>query len=187
MKRLPLDLPDLFIIEPEVYEDSRGFFMETYRKDLFAQFGITKEFVQDSHSRSTKGVVRGLKFQFDAPTDKLVRVADGQIFAVAVDLRPRSLAFGKWTSTELSSGNKHELYLPFGFAFGFCTLSETADVIYKLSAVHSDKGSGTIRWNDEAIGIAWPEPNPIVSLGDQNAPTFKEWVAAGGPKAMGGP
>ncbi|MEK7613555.1 MAG: dTDP-4-dehydrorhamnose 3,5-epimerase [Patescibacteria group bacterium] len=174
MKKINTKIPNLFVLEPTVHQDERGFFVETYRKDVFSEIGITKEFLQDNYSFSKKGVIRGLKFQFDKPTDKLVRVVHGSIFAVGVDIRPNSKTFGMWDSVELSSNNHLAFYLPFGFAFGFCALSD-ASVMYKLSAVHNEKGSGTILWNDPSIGITWPAESPVVSAGDQKAPTLKEW------------
>lgn len=176
MKITPLGLSGLRRIDPTVHGDERGFFMETYRKDICEDAGITSVFVQDSHSRSAQHVVRGLKFQYAEPTDKLVRVSSGSVFAVAVDIRPDSPTFGKWESIELSDENKIQLFLPFGFAFGFCALTPSADVLYKLSAVHSDSGSGTIRWNDETIGIAWPTDAPIVAPKDAAAPSLLEWA-----------
>ncbi len=184
MKRTELTLSGLCIIETETHNDARGFFMETYHREKFASLGITKAFVQDNHSRSVQGVVRGLKFQFDEPADKLIRVLQGSIFAVGVDMRPSSRTFGKWAAVELSSDNRKTMYLPFGFAFGFCALSETADVLYKLSAVHNEHGSGTIRWNDPDIGISWPSIARLVSPGDAQAPSFKKWIASGGSTAI---
>lgn len=175
MKITPLELKGLYLIEPVVHGDERGFFVETFRADLLAAEGIDSVFVQDSHSRSKQHVIRGLKFQFDQPTDKLVRVADGSIVAVAVDIRPDSPTFGKYERVMLSGENHHQLFMPFGFAFGFCVTSAQADVLYKLSAVHSDAGSGTIRWNDPEIGIDWPTSNGIVAEKDMRAPTLSEW------------
>lgn len=184
MKLIPTKLKELSIIEPDVHEDERGFFMETYHKKKFADIGITADFIQDSHSHSVKNVLRGLKFQYDSPTDKLVRVAYGSIFAVGVDLRIESETFGQWDSVELSSSNKRQLYLPFGFAFGFCVTSDTADVLYKLSALHNASGSGTIRWSDTDIGIHWPTSNPIVAPADLSAQTWREWCDSGGPELI---
>lgn len=178
MKVTPLELAGPLRIEPTVHADERGFFIETYRKGRYAEHGITAEFVQDSHSQSKQNVIRGLKFQFDRPTDKLVRVASGTVFAVAVDIRPDSPTLGKYVSLTLSDENHHQLYVPFGFAFGFCATSASADVLYKLSAEHSDAGSGTIRWNDPTIAIAWPTEAPIVTEKDNGAPTLEEWLAA---------
>ncbi|MFA6050271.1 MAG: dTDP-4-dehydrorhamnose 3,5-epimerase [Candidatus Paceibacterota bacterium] len=184
MQKIETKLSGLVVIEPDVHGDDRGFFMETYHKGKFHDLGIDTTFVQDSHSHSVKGVIRGLKFQYDEPTDKLVRVAYGKIFAVGVDLRPGSETFGKWDSVELSGENKRMLYLPFGFAFGFCVTGETAGVLYKLSALHNDAGSGTIRFDDPDIGVDWPEKSPIVSKADAAAETFKEWQERGGATTM---
>lgn len=167
----------LIIIEPEVHEDVRGFFMETYHKEKFSRLGITEEFVQDSHSHSVRNVLRGLKFQYDKPTAKLVRVAYGSVFAVGLDIRPASPTFGKWEGFELSFDNKKMLYLPFGFAFGFCVTSDIAGMLYKLTALHNEKGSATIRFDDPDIGVIWPTQNPIVSPMDAQAPTLKGWIA----------
>lgn len=184
MKLVHTSLAGLVIVEPIVHADARGFFMETYHEEKFAAVGITTAFVQDNHSHSVKNVVRGLKFQFDKPADKLVRVAYGAVYAVGVDLRPDSPTFGTWESVELSAENKRMLYLPFGFAFGFCVTSEAAGVLYKLSALHNDKGAGTIRWNDPDLAIPWPTKDPILAPGDVAAPTLKEWIASGGKEHM---
>lgn len=184
MRKLLTKLSNLIIIEPDIHEDSRGFFMEVYHKEQFAKIGIKSEFVQDNHSHSLKGVLRGMKFQYNKPTDKLVRVAGGSIFAVGLDIRPQSVTFGKWEGIELSSENKRLLYLPFGFAFGFCVTSASAEVLYKLSALHNEKGSGTIRWNDPKLAITWPERFPIISEGDAKASTLEEWINQGGLKTM---
>lgn len=170
-----LSLQGLRLVKPTVHVDERGFFIETYKQSSYAAHGVDRVFMQDNHSRSNQHVIRGLKFQYDLPTDKLVRVSSGRVFAVAVDIRPDSPTFGKYESVELSSENHFQLYLPFGFAFGFCALSEEADVLYKLSAEHSDQGSGTILWNDTDIGITWPTATGIVTEKDAAAPTLKEW------------
>lgn len=179
-----MKLKGMLVVEPDAHDDERGFFMETYHEEKFAKLGITSVFVQDNHSHSVKNVLRGLKFQYDKPTAKLMRVAYGSIFAVGVDIRPDSPTFGKWESVELSAENKHQLFLPFGFAFGFCVLSDDADVLYKLSAAHNANGSGTIRFDDPDIAITWPTKHPIVAEADAAAPTFKEWIAEGGEKLM---
>jgi dTDP-4-dehydrorhamnose 3,5-epimerase len=179
----PLSLEGLLRITPTVYEDSRGFFMETYHEARYREAGINTMFVQDSHSHSLERVVRGIKFQYDAPTDKLVRVAQGEVFAVGVDLRLNSKTFGQYASAILSGENKHQLYLPFGFGFGFAVLRE-ADVLYKLSALHNEAGSGTIRWSDTDLAIPWPGDDLLASAADSAAPTFSEWVASGGAERM---
>lgn len=182
MKVEKLSLSGVLLITQDVYPDKRGFFMETYRQDAYREHGISAAFVQDSHSHSKQGVIRGIKFQYDEPTDKLVRVAYGSVFAVAVDLRPHSLTFGKFEKATLSDENKKQLYIPFGFGFGFCATSEEAGVLYKLSAIHNEKGSGTICPLDPDLAIPWPSARPILSSGDVSAPTFQEWAAGGGPE-----
>lgn len=169
----------MLILTPDVHPDARGFFMETYHDEHYREHGVREVFVQDNHSHSVQNVIRGLKFQYDAPTAKLIRVAYGGIFAVGVDLRPSSPTFGKWEGVELSDENKLQLYLPFGFAFGFCVTSKEAGVLYKLSAVHNEQGSGTVRWDDPDIGISWPTASPIVSSADAAAHTLKEAIAGG--------
>jgi dTDP-4-dehydrorhamnose 3,5-epimerase len=183
MKIETLPLSGLQVITPDVYEDERGFFMESYHQGKYTEAGIRSVFVQDSHSHSLPGVVRGIKFQFDEPTDKLVRVSSGEIFAVGVDLRPDSDTFGRYASVILSGENKKQLYLPFGFGFGFTACTE-ADVLYKLSALHNEAGSGTILWNDRDIAIAWPESAAHASAADAAAQTFAAWQAAGGAERM---
>lgn len=175
---MPLSLHGLIQIEPDTYRDERGFVMETYHKERYVAQGISSDFVQDTHSCSQQNVIRGLKFQYNKPTDKLIRVAHGRIFAVAVDIRIDADSFGKWESVELSAENNVQLFLPFGFAFGFCALSNTADVLYKLSAFHNPMGSGTIRWDDTEIGIKWPISSPVVALADQQAPGLSEWCTS---------
>ena len=169
----------MLILTPDAYSDNRGFFMETYHGEKYSKYGIQETFIQDNHSHSMQGVIRGLKFQYDAPTAKLVRVAYGAVFAVGVDVRPSSSTFGKWEGVELSNENKLQLYLPFGFAFGFCVTSKEAGVLYKLSALHNEKGGKTIRWNDPDIGVVWPTTTPIISPADINAPAFKELIIDG--------
>ncbi len=169
----------MLVLTPDIHSDARGFFMETYHDERYQKCGVQEVFVQDNHSHSVQNVIRGLKFQYSAPTAKLIRVAYGTIFAVGVDIRPSSSTFGKWEGIELSSENKRQLYLPFGFAFGFCAISKEAGVLYKLSAVHDEQGSGTIRWDDSDIGIVWPTTTPIVSPADAAAPTLKEMIAGG--------
>lgn len=180
MTATPLKLPGLLLITPEVHLDSRGFFMETYQREKYHELGVDCEFVQDNQSHSVKDVLRGLKFQYNKPTAKLVRVVYGSVFAVGVDIRPDSATFGRWESVTLSAHNKQELFLPFGFAFGFCVTSYEAGVFYKLSAVHNANGSGTIRFDDPDIAIPWPIAHPIVAPDDANAPTLKEWMEQGG-------
>lgn len=150
-------LPGVVIIQPKVFGDERGYFMETYKKEEFAKAGITKEFVQDNESSSTKGVLRGLHFQKEHTQGKLVRVTHGEVFDVAVDVRPDSETFGQWTGVALSSEKKNMLYIPEGFAHGFLVLSETAEFVYKCTDVYDPASEGGIPWNDPDIGIEWPK------------------------------
>ena len=164
------------IVEPKVFEDNRGFFMETYKASEFIANGININFFQDNHSKSTKGVIRGLHFQhYPKPQTKLVRCIHGKIFDVAVDIRPDSKNFGKWFGIELSEENKKMLYIPEGFAHGFSVLSDEAEVLYKASNEYSPEHDAGIRWNDEELNIEWQVKNPLVSQKDKILPTLKEY------------
>jgi dTDP-4-dehydrorhamnose 3,5-epimerase len=170
-------IPDLVLIEPAVFEDKRGFFMETYSYKDFEKFGINEKFVQDNHSRSIKGVLRGLHFQIEPfAQSKLVRCIKGEIFDVAVDIRPDSKTFKKWFGVILSEENKRILYIPKGFAHGFVVLSEVAEVEYKVDNFYSPEHERGIIWNDPEIGIEWPIDNPILSEKDAKLPTLKEFL-----------
>lgn len=169
-------LRDLVIITPEVFKDERGFFTETYRKDKFIDFGLPVEFVQDNHSKSSKGVVRGLHFQWEPPMGKLMRVTQGSAFLVAVDVRIGSPTFGKWLGVEASVENRKQLYAPAGFARGFCVLSDFAEIQYKCTGIYNSKAESGIRWNDPAINIEWPVADPILSKKDEVAQTLEEWT-----------
>lgn len=168
---------DLIIITPEIFQDQRGFFIESYRKDKFSKAGIDVEFVQDNHSRSVKNVVRGLHFQWEPPMGKLMRVTLGSAFVVAVDIRIGSPTFGKWHGIEASAENRKQVYAPAGFARGFCVLSDYAEIQYKCTGVYtSTKSESGILWNDAAIGIKWPVKDPILSKKDEEAQTLDQWV-----------
>jgi dTDP-4-dehydrorhamnose 3,5-epimerase len=161
-------IPDVLILEPKVFGDHRGFFLETYRREVFAAAGIP-DFVQDNHSRSSKGVLRGLHYQIQQPQGKLVRVVQGSIFDVAVDLRRSSPTFGQWVGEILDTDNKRALYVPPGFAHGFLVLSETAEVAYKCTTYYAPQYERSLLWNDPAIGIEWPEGTaPLLSEKDRN-------------------
>ena len=149
-------LEGVVIIKPQVFGDSRGYFMETYKKEMFAEAGIGGEFVQDNESSSTKGVLRGLHFQKEHTQGKLVRVTRGTVFDVAVDVRPGSATFGKWTGVVLSEENRQMFYVPEGFAHGFLVLSDEARFVYKCTDVYDPKSEGGIPWNDPDIGVEWP-------------------------------
>ncbi len=174
---LRLDIPDVVLIKPKVFSDERGFFMETYKYSEFASFGISERFVQDNHSLSSKGVIRGLHYQNPPEAQgKLVRVVVGEIFDVAVDIRVGSPTYGMWVSEILSSKNKKMLYIPPGFAHGFCVLSDAAEVVYKVTAEYAPECEAGIIWNDADIGIEWPVANPVLSDKDKTWPALKDAV-----------
>jgi dTDP-4-dehydrorhamnose 3,5-epimerase len=166
----------LLIIIPDFFEDDRGFFAETYRKDKFLAFGIDVEFVQDNHSRSSKNVVRGLHFQWNPPMGKLMRVTQGSAFLVAVDIRLGSPSFGKWMGVEASAQNHKQVFAPAGFARGFCVLSEYAEIQYKCTGIYNNSAESGILWSDPAIGIKWPVTDPILSKKDETAQTVDQWL-----------
>ncbi|WP_456397410.1 dTDP-4-dehydrorhamnose 3,5-epimerase [Desulfurobacterium sp.] len=171
------ELSDVILIKPKVFGDNRGFFMETYKKSDFVNAGVDVEFVQDNHSKSIKGVLRGLHYQAKPRTQgKLVRCIRGRIFDVAVDIRKGSSTFGRWVGFELSEENKFMLWIPAGFAHGFLTLSEEAEIVYKVSgSEYSPEHDRNIRWNDPDISIKWPiQGNPILSEKDKNAPFLRD-------------
>jgi dTDP-4-dehydrorhamnose 3,5-epimerase len=166
------------LLEPKAFADDRGFFMETYRRNEYAEHGIEEEFVQDNHSRSGRGVVRGMHFQVGHGVSKLVRCARGEIVDVLVDIRRGSPAFGEWEAFTLSDENKHVLYAPIGFAHGFCVMSDIADVVYKQDAYYSDLES-EFAWNDSDVGIEWPLSLDELKVSDRDsrAPTLAEIAA----------
>jgi dTDP-4-dehydrorhamnose 3,5-epimerase len=157
-------LPGVLLLEPKVFRDERGFFIETFNTRSLVGSGVAAEFVQDNHSRSTRGVVRGLHYQLRSPQGKLVHVARGRIFDVAVDIRLGSPHFGEWFGTELDDENLASLWIPPGFAHGVCVLSDVADVIYKCTTLYDPADDRGILWNDPAVGIEWPVESPFVSL-----------------------
>jgi len=167
----PLQIPDVILIKPRVFPDARGFFLETYKRSDFAANGITDAFVQANHSRSTRGVLRGLHFQNPPRAQgKLVRVVRGAVFDVAVDIRPGSSTFGEWVGEILSDENQHMLYIPPGFAHGFFVLSDVADLTYQVTAEYAPELDSGIIWNDPTIGIQWPSSSPILSPKDAALP-----------------
>ena len=168
MNIIPTALPGVVIIEPRVFGDARGFFMETWNAAAFAAAGLDLAFVQDNHSRSQKGVLRGLHFQNPGPQGKLVRVTNGAVFDVAVDLRQSSPTFGKWVGVELSAANKRMLWVPEGFAHGFLTLEDDTDFLYKCTAPYAPQSEHTLAWNDPTVGIVWPDLGaaPLISEKD---------------------
>jgi dTDP-4-dehydrorhamnose 3,5-epimerase len=167
MNVIETDLPGVLIIEPKVFGDDRGFFMETWNKERYAEAGIPTEFVQDNISFSKKGVLRGLHFQNPNPQGKLVSVLQGEVFDVAVDIRRDSPTFGKWVGVNLSFENKRQLYVPEGFAHGFCVTSETALFSYKCTDWYNSEAEKTLLWNDLGLGIKWPLEKPRLSEKDK--------------------
>lgn len=170
-------IADIRIILPKIHSDGRGFFLESYRKDALGALGIRADFVQDNHSRSRQGVLRGLHYQIRRPQGKLVRAASGEVFDVAVDLRKSSPTFGKWIGETLSEENARQLWIPPGFAHGFYVLSEWADVVYKVTDYFFAEGDRTLRWDDPALAISWPlrgGAGPILSEKDRNGPLLSE-------------
>jgi dTDP-4-dehydrorhamnose 3,5-epimerase len=169
---------DVAIIVPEIFQDERGFFSETFRADQFSALGLPTTFVQDNHSRSVKGVVRGLHFQWEPPMGKLMRVTVGSAFLVAVDIRKGSPTLGKWIGVEASAENRRCVWAPAGFARGFCALSDSTEIQYKCTGIYSNKAESGISWNDPAIGIEWPLKDVIVSDKDRNARSLAQWLAS---------
>lgn len=174
---LPTEIPEVIIIAPDVYCDERGFFMETYQAQKFAEAGISAKFVQDNHSKSSKNTIRGLHYQIKQPQSKLVRVILGEVFDVAVDIRRSSPFFGKWVGAVLSSENKRQIFVPAGFAHGILVLSDWAEVIYKVSDFYAPVWERTIIWNDPQLKVGWPllgEVGPILSIKDANGTLFEK-------------
>ena len=168
------DLPGVLLIEPRVFQDSRGFFMETFHQKKYAEAGIDHAFIQDNYSHSTRGTLRGLHYQLEHPQAKLVYVIKGEIYDIAVDIRRGSPGFGKWTGQYLSCKNKQQIFIPEGFAHGFCVISETADVLYKATDLYNPDDEYGVLWSDPTIGIDWPVEVPIVSDKDKQFPGLKE-------------
>jgi len=174
MKFIETELPGVTIIEPEVHRDHRGFFLETYHSTKYYDAGMPAVFVQDNHSRSSRHTLRGLHAQIQHPQGKLVRCVEGKIFDVAVDIRPDSRLFGAWTGVKLTSDNARQLYIPPGFAHGFCVLSEAAQVEYKCTDFYTPGDELNLLWNDPEIGIDWPISHPVLSSKDENGLTLRE-------------
>ena len=170
---------DVAVLVPDIFQDSRGFFMETYREDKFRELGLPHQFVQDNHSRSVRGVVRGLHFQWEPPMGKLMRVTQGAAFLVAVDIRKGSPTLGKWVGVEVSAENRRQVWAPAGFARGFCVLSDIAEIQYKCTGIYNNKAESGILWSDPEIGIKWPVPASQAELSekDKKAQTLSQWLA----------
>ena len=166
MNTIKCHLDGILLIEPIVYQDERGFFLESFQKERYAKVGITEEFVQDNHSRSSKNVLRGLHFTREKQQSQIVTVMQGKIFDVVVDIRKDSPTFGKWFGTELSDEGHRQIYMPHGFAHGFCVLSDWADLHYKVSQIYDPTDEYGIVWNDHKLKIDWPTKNPNISKRD---------------------
>jgi len=171
-------LGDVVVLVPEIFQDERGFFTETFRVDQFKALGLPTEFVQDNHSRSAKGVVRGLHFQWEPPMGKLMRVTVGAAFLVAVDIRNGSPTLGQWVGVEASAENRRCVWAPAGFARGFCALVDGTEIQYKCTGLYNGRAESAIRWNDPAIGIRWPMTDVLVSDKDRKARTLADWLAS---------
>ena len=175
MKILPTRLPEVLVIEPKVFGDARGFFFESWNEREFERAGIHTRFVQDNHSRSTKGVLRGLHYQIRQPQGKLVRVVAGEIFDVAIDIRRSSPTFGHWEGVHLSADSHNMVWVPVGFAHGFCVLSEFAEVLYKTTDFYAPEHERSILWNDPDIGIDWRLANaPVLSAKDATGARLRD-------------
>lgn len=177
MKIIPTDLPGVVIIEPRVFGDERGFFLESWNAKAFAEAGLPMQFVQDNHSLSGRGTLRGLHYQMRQTQGKLVRVVSGEVFDVAVDMRRSSPTFGRWTGVTLSAGNKRMLWVPEGFAHGFYVTSERAEFLYKCTDFYDPSSERTLAWNDPAVGIRWPLVDgaaPLLSAKDQQGRSLAE-------------
>ena len=180
MKIQPTELQGVMVIEPEVFPDARGYFLETYNARDFAELGISEQFVQDNQSRSKRGVLRGLHYQVEQAQAKLIRVLQGEIFDVVVDLRPESGSYGRWSGFRLSARELKMIWIPKGFAHGFYTLSETADVAYKATEFYAPEHARVILWNDPDLAVRWPLlGEPILSDKDQAGHSFREFRKPG--------
>jgi dTDP-4-dehydrorhamnose 3,5-epimerase len=174
LRFVPTGIPDVVLVEPDVFRDPRGFFLETFHDEKYRKGGIKGPFVQDNHSRSTRGTLRGLHAQLRRPQGKLVRAVRGEVFDVAVDIRKGSPTFGKWVSTVLSEESFRQIFVPPGFAHGFCVLSEIAEIEYKCTEFYFREDETGIRWDDPALGIPWPIREPLLSPRDAALPALEE-------------
>ena len=171
-------LEDIVVIVPKAHHDDRGFFMEVYRADQFRELGLPSEFVQDNHSFSRKGVVRGLHFQWEPLMGKLMRVSRGTAFLVAVDIRKGSPTLGQWFGLEASAENMKQVWAPAGFARGFCALSDEVEVQYKCTGIYNDRAESAIRWDDPDVGVEWPLKEVRLSDKDRNAQSLRVWLTS---------
>jgi dTDP-4-dehydrorhamnose 3,5-epimerase len=171
----PTAIPDVVVVAPEAFQDERGFFVEVYRRDVFAELGLPTEFVQLNHSRSARNVLRGLHFQWEPPMGKLMRVTQGRAFLVAVDIRVGSPTLGRWVGVTLDAANRKQLWAPAGFARGFCVLSDAAEIEYLCTGTYNAAAESGVLWSDPTIGIDWPVGEPILSAKDERAQTLAQW------------
>jgi dTDP-4-dehydrorhamnose 3,5-epimerase len=174
MRFTPTELPEVLIIEPDVYRDARGFFLETFQERKYREGGIAAAFVQDNHSRSMRGTLRGLHAQRTRPQGKLIRVIEGEIFDVAVDIRKGSPTFRRWVGVTLSADDFRQCWVPQGFAHGFCVTSDVAEVEYKCTDLYDPADEIGFLWNDPDVGVRWPVADPILSEKDARAPTLRD-------------
>ncbi|HEX7336634.1 MAG TPA: dTDP-4-dehydrorhamnose 3,5-epimerase [Gemmatimonadales bacterium] len=177
MKVTPTRIPDVLVIEPMVHRDERGFFLESWHEERLAAKGVAARFVQDNHSRSVRGTLRGLHYQTGSPQGKLVRVVSGEVYDVAVDLRRSSATFGRWVAEDLTADNHKQLWIPPGFAHGFYVLSKSADLLYKCTTYYDPAQDRALRWDDPDVAINWPLPDgcpPILSAKDASAPPLRD-------------
>jgi dTDP-4-dehydrorhamnose 3,5-epimerase len=174
MKVTKISLAGVLLFEPQIFRDERGFFLESFQADRYREYGVEDHFVQDNHSRSLKGILRGLHFQVRRPQAQLVTVIQGRIFDAVVDLRPGSESFGRWFGTELSDTGLRQIYMPPGFAHGFCVLSPTADVHYKVTQKYDHADEGGLLWSDPDVGIQWPSGDYQLSPRDAQYPRLSE-------------
>jgi dTDP-4-dehydrorhamnose 3,5-epimerase len=171
-------LGEVVVLAPQIFEDERGYFLEAFRADSFRELGLPQSFVQENHSYSRKGVLRGLHFQWNPPMGKLMRVTRGGAFLVAVDVRPGSPTVGNWVGIEASAENRRQVWAPASFARGFCALSDDVEVQYLCTGVYNSRAESAIRWDDPDIGIAWPITPTLISEKDRQAQTLKEWLGS---------
>jgi dTDP-4-dehydrorhamnose 3,5-epimerase len=173
----PLAIPDVLLLEHETFDDDRGYFMEVYRRDMFRDLGLPESFVQFNESRSRRNVIRGLHFQWDPPMGKLMRVAEGAAYLVAVDIRHDSPTLGRWVAETLSAEDRKEIWAPAGFARGLCALADNTRVQYLCTGTYNVKGEAGIAWDDAEIGITWPVRDATISAKDRGAQTLRQWLA----------
>jgi len=169
-------MEEVLVLVPEIFGDERGFFLEVFRADQYREIGIPHQFVQENHSGSKRGVLRGLHFQWDPPMGKLMRVTSGAAYLVAVDIRKGSPTLGKWVGVEASQENRRQVWAPAGFARGFCVLSEYAEIQYLCTGIYNSRGESGFLWNDPRVAVDWPVKDPIVSEKDSRAQSFAEWL-----------